>query len=112
MSSFLWPTRRTRRAGLLLSRLDPNLRSVYRPGHERRRARHAGPQALARVAGAAPGDGLRAPVGLEARHVEAQPLAARPQVGVVDVALVGEQRAGKRPERPLERTRLRGVDQC
>src|SRR3954464_1855315 len=102
MSSFLWPTRRTRRAGLLLSRLDPNLRSGYRPGHGRRGARHggppalapvagdapAGPRALAPVAGDAPGDGLRAPVDLEARRVEAQPLAARPQVGVVDVALV------------------------
>src|SRR4051794_33686594 len=63
--------------------------SVYRGTQQGRRARHAGPQPLAQVARHPLDDGVGAAIGLEARDVQAQSLAALPQVRVVDVALVG-----------------------
>ena len=46
-------------------------------------------------------DGVVAAVGVEARDVEAEPLRARPQVRILEPALVGEQRVVHRPERAL-----------
>ena len=62
-----------------------------------------------------------AAVGVEAREVEPEPLRARPQVRVLEPALVGEQRVVHRPERALaagrlgragrrERARMRAAD--
>ena len=64
---------------------------------------------LAHVAGDALGDRRIAPVGLEAVDVEPEALAARPQMRVVEAALVGVERVVERPERPLARRRLGGV---
>ena len=50
-----------------------------------------------------------ASVGVEARHVEPEPLRARPQVRVLETALVGEQRVVHRPERVLSAGRLGGA---
>ena len=52
------------------------------------------------------GHGVGAPVGLEALEVEAERLGARPQVRVLEAALVGEQRVVHLPERALARGRL------
>ncbi len=52
-------------------------------------------------------DRVRAAVGVEPRDVEPQPRRARPQVRVLQPSLVGEQRVVHRPERVLERRRLR-----
>ena len=46
---------------------------------------------------------------IEAPHVEPQPLAQRPQVRVLEVALVGVDGVGERPERVLLGRRLGGV---
>ena len=73
---------------------------------ERRRRRHARAHAPAEVARAPVRRRRRAPVGVEAREVEPEPLGARPQVRVLEAALVGEQRVVHRPERVLARGRL------
>ena len=57
------------------------------------------------------GDRLRAAVGLEAVEVEPQALRPLPQVGVVEVGLVLEQRVVHLPEAPLQGRRLGGVGQ-
>ena len=88
---------------------------------QRRRRRHPGAHAAAEVGADARGHRGVAPVGVEAREVEPEPLGARPQVRVLQPALVGEQRVVHRPERALaarglggagrrERARMRGPD--
>src|SRR3954469_5595704 len=110
MSSFLWPTRRTRRAGCLVF-FDPNFRSVYRGSQQRRRARDPGAHPFAHIAPDPFGDALGAAIGLEADEVDPEPLAAFPQVGVVDATLVREQGVVERPEGVLERGGLGGERQ-
>jgi hypothetical protein len=75
-------------------------------GDERRARRHAGAHRAAHVALDARLHLVAAPVGVEALEVEPELLGARPQVGVVDAALVGEQRVVEGPERTLQRGRL------
>ena len=66
--------------------------------------RHAGAHAAAEAARArARRPRSRAPVGVEALDVEPEPLGARPQVRILEPALVGEQRVVHRPERALQR---------
>ncbi len=52
------------------------------------------------------GDGVVAAVGVEARDVESEPLRARPQVRILEPALVGEQRLVHLPEGALPARRL------
>src|SRR4051794_1731961 len=111
MSSFLWPTRRTRRAGFSCLFSDPSFRSVYRGTQEGRRARPPRPHPLAQVPRHPLGDRRGAAIGLEPGDVEAEPLAPLPQVRVVDPTLVGEDGIVERPERVLPRGGLRGVGQ-
>lgn len=76
---------------------------------KRRRRHHAGAYPGAEVAIDACGDSIGAPVALEGIQVESELLAAPPEVGIVEVALVGEQRAVHLPERALERGGLESV---
>src|SRR6478672_5638052 len=78
---------------------------------ERRRGGGARAQGLADVLADLRGDLRVAAVALKAVDVEAELLAARPQVRVVDVALVGVQRVVEGPERALARGGLRGERQ-
>ena len=69
----------------------------------------AGADAAAEVRRDAIGDALRPAVGVEALEVETEGLGARPQVRVLEPALVVEQRVVHRPEGALRGGRLGGV---
>ena len=79
-------------------------------GETGRRRGHAGPDAAAEITS----DAFRHPVGgaveLEAIEVEIEIANPLPEVGIVDVGAVGEQRIPELPERPLrlQRYSLRG----
>jgi len=68
---------------------------------QRRSGHHPGTDAGAEVPADSRADRFGAPVGVERRGVEPEPLGARPQVRVVETALVGEQRVVHRPEGTL-----------
>src|SRR4051794_31671639 len=65
---------------------------IVRSDPDRGRRRRARPQRVVDVAPDAPGGLLAAAVGLEAVEVEPQPLAQRPEVRVLEAALVGVER--------------------
>src|SRR3954454_12764949 len=94
---------------LLLASFRNRTPSVYREERWSRRCPRA--QRVLDVALDAGGDGSGAPVALEAVQVEAERLAAGPQVGVVEPALIGVDRVEEGPERALRGDRLGGVGQ-
>src|SRR5665213_582892 len=90
---------------------------VRRPGHNRapldqgRRDGHAGAHAASRLLAHALAHGCRAAVSLEAVEVEAERLGVLPQIGVVGVPRVLEQRVVELPEAALRAGGLRGGGQ-
>ena len=75
--------------------------------HELRgRGRDPGPDAAAEVALDPFGGLVGAAVGFEAIEIEPEALGARPQVGVVQVTLILEQRVVHLPEAPLQARRM------
>src|SRR4051794_37480554 len=72
-------------------------------GEQRRRGDHPGAHAGPEVRGDAGLHGLRAPVGVEARDVEPEPLRTFPEVRVLEPPLVAEERVVHRPEGVLGR---------
>src|SRR3954467_5265409 len=68
---------------------------------DRRRPRRTSPQRVVDVAPDALGDLLAAAVALEAVEVDAERLAAGPEVRVLEAALIGVERVGELPEAAL-----------
>src|SRR3954465_1320435 len=80
--------------------------SVVRPDPHAGRSGRARPQGVGDVALDPLGRGPAAPVGLEAPDVEAERLAPRPQVGILEAPLVGVEGVAPLPERALDGGRL------
>src|SRR3954467_12367107 len=81
------------------------VRVVRGDPHGRRRGR-TGAQRVVDVALHAPGDGVAAAVAVEALEVDPEPLAAGPEMRVLEAALVLVQGVGELPEPALDRGRL------
>src|SRR3954454_3765761 len=112
MPTVISATADVRQSGQLLERiLIRNAGVAAQVDEQRGRGRHAGAHAGAEVALDALGDGVGATVGLEPVEVEPEPPRPFPQVRLVEVALVGEQRIVHRPERPLQASGLDGLSQ-
>ncbi len=75
---------------------------------DRRRANDASADAGLEVAANSRGDRIRATISLKALQIEAEPLYALPEVGIVDVAAIGVERVDHLEKRPLQTSGLGG----